>query len=157
MSEQLQSTRVASANGAEPDGLGPRTPVAQTVRTFPYRQPFSWWLKRRGYVLYMLREATALPIALWIALLLVEVYRARQGATGYEPLFAGSAPFIALSLICLAAAIWHAYTFLSLAGMIIRIPRGDGEVPARAIVGAMFSLLLLASVVIGGLLIWGGA
>jgi fumarate reductase subunit C len=148
---------VAAADGADPDGVRPTAPVAPAPRAFPYRQPFGWWLKRRGYVMYMLREATALPIALWMALLLVEFYRARQGAAAYQPVFARSAPFVALSLICLAAALWHAYTFLSLAGMIIRIPRGDGEVPARAIVGAMFSLLLVASVVVGGLLIWGGA
>lgn len=155
MSEQFQSTRVAGANGTEPDGLRPAAPAAQ-ARVFPYRQPFGWWLKRRGYVMYMLRESTALPIALWMALLLVEVYRARRGSGGYQPLFVGSAPFIALSLFCLAAALWHAYTFLSLAGTIIRIPRGDVEVPARAITGFMFSLLLVASVVVGGLLIWGG-
>lgn len=133
------------------DGLA--APSAQ-LRVHPYRQPFDWWLRRRGYVLYMLRELTALPIAVWWLLFLVEVSRLRGGAGGYRPL---EGWFVAVSVVCLAAALWHAYTFLSYAGLIMRVPLGDRDVQPRTIAGAAFSAFAVVTVVVAGLLIWGGA
>jgi fumarate reductase subunit C len=124
------------------------------VRALPYRQPFTWWLRRRGYVLYMIRELTGLPVAIWWLLFLVEVARLRQGPAGYHPL---EGWFVAVSVICLAAAVWHSYTFLNLAGLIMRIPLGDRTVPARTIVGAAFSGFVVVTALVAGLLIWGGA
>jgi fumarate reductase subunit C len=103
----------------------------------------------------MLREATVIPMVIWMVLFLVEIARLRQGGAGYRPL--DGPVFVGVSVVCLAAALWHAYTFLSLAGLIVRIPYGDRVVPPRAIVGAMFGGLALLSIVVGGLLIWGGA
>jgi fumarate reductase subunit C len=143
----------------DPNGMAARDgtalPSSRAGRARPYRQPAGWWLRRRGYVLYIVREATVLPIAVWMVLFLVEIARLRSGAAGYQPL--GGPVFVAISALCLAAVAWHAYTFLSLAGMIMRIPRGDREVPPGLIVGALFSGLVVVTVVVGGLLVWGGA
>lgn len=134
---------------------GAAAPAASDMpRAYPYRQPFTWWLRRRGYVLYMVRELSALPIAVWWVLFLLEVARLRSGAGGYRPL---EGWFVAVSVICLAAALWHSYTFLSLAGLIMRIPLGDRNVPARTIVRAAFTGLAALTAVIAGLIIWGGA
>jgi fumarate reductase subunit C len=128
--------------------------AAGRPRAYPYRQPFTWWLRSRGYVLYMVRELSALPIAIWWVLFLVEAERLRSGAGGYRPL---EGWFVAVSVVCLAAALWHTYTFLSLAGLIMRIPLGDRNVPAKVIVRGAFSAFAVLTVVIAGLVIWGGA
>jgi fumarate reductase subunit C len=125
------------------------------VRAYPYRQPASWWLRRRGYVLYVVRELTAVPIAIWMVLFLVEVSQLRHGSGGYQPL--GGPLFVAVSVVCLAAALWHSFTFLNLAGLIMRIPIGDRNVPARVIVTAAFGAFVLLTAVVAALLIWGGA
>jgi fumarate reductase subunit C len=143
-------------------GLGAAVPArdgvqaapGRPVRSYPYRQPLDWWLKRRGYLLYMIRELTALPIAVWWLLFLVELARLRDGAGGYRPL---EPWFVIVSVVCLAAALWHSYTFLNLAGLIMRIPMGDRSVPPRAIVGAAFTGFVVLTAVIAGLIIWGGA
>ena len=129
----------------------PSNPVA----TYPFRQPFTWWTRRRGYLLYMLREVTPVPIALWMIFFLIEIARARRGAAGYEPF--GGPVFIALSTVCLAFALWHSYTFLSLAGVIMRIPLGDRTVSPRVIVGGAFAGLAVVTALIGALLILGGS
>jgi fumarate reductase subunit C len=149
----MQSSDVTEVR-VDPNGL---TAARQhrSGRSHPYRQPFNWWLRRRGYVLYMLREATVIPMVVWTVLFLVEIARLRQGPAGYRPL--EGPVFVAVSVVCLAATLWHAYTFLSLAGLIVRIPYADRAVSPRVIVGAMFSGLVLLSIVVGGLLIWGGA
>lgn len=137
---------------AERDGLV-AAPTAAPLPTHPYRQPFTWWTRRRGYVLYMLREMSALPVAIWWLLFLVEVSRLRAGSSGYRPL---EGWFVAVSVVCLAAALWHSYTFLNLAGLIMRIPLGDRSVPPRAIVGAAFSGFAVLTALVAALLIWGG-
>jgi fumarate reductase subunit C len=63
---------------------------------------------------------------------------------------------VAVSVVCLAAALWHSYTFLSLAGLIMRIPLGDGNVAPRTIVRAAFSGFVVVSAVVAALVIWGG-
>jgi fumarate reductase subunit C len=49
---------------------------------------------------------------------------------------------------------YHSYTFLKLAGVIINLKAFDRPVPPRVIVVTMFGLWALASLVIGGALIW---
>jgi fumarate reductase subunit C len=134
------------------DGVA-RAP-ARPIQPLPYRQPFTWWLRSRGYVLYIVRELTALPIAIWWLLFLVEVARLRDGSGGYRPL---EGWFVAVSVVCLVAALWHSYTFLNLAGLIMRIPLGERSVPPRTIVTAAFGGLVVVTAVVAALLIWGGA
>src|SRR5205085_2685629 len=51
-------------------------------------------------------------------------------------------------------ALYHSYTFLKLAGVIIRIKLFDRPIPSRAIVLAMFAAWAAASLVVGFVLIW---
>ena len=145
------------ARATAPDRVSARMPASagEPAIAYPVKQPFTWWTRRRGYLLYMLREFTAVGIAAWMLLFLVQLARMRQGAAGYQPL--GGPLFVAISIVCLALALWHSYTFLSLAGLFMRIPLGDRTVPARLIARAMFGALAVVTVAIAGLLIWGGA
>jgi fumarate reductase subunit C len=123
-------------------------------RAYPNQLPASWWRRNRRYFLYLIREFTAVPIAIWMLWFLVEIARARGGAAGYQA--PGGPAFVALSAVCLVFALWHSFTFLRLSGLIVRIPLGQRTVPAPVIVAGSFALLFVASVVVGGLLIWGG-
>ena len=63
---------------------------------------------------------------------------------------------MAFSVVCLAFALWHTWTFLGFSGLIMRVPLGEGFVPARVVRGGAYSLFVLVSVVIGLLVILGG-
>jgi fumarate reductase subunit C len=141
----------------EPRAVSVRMPAraARPAIAYPVKQPFTWWVRRRGYLLYMLREFTPVGIVAWMVLFLVEIARTRQGAAGYQPL--GGPLFVVISIVCLALALWHSYTFLSLAGLIMRIPLGDRTVSPRLIARSMFAALAVVTALIAGLLIWGGA
>lgn len=114
--------------------------------------PTDWWTRKRHYFLYMLREFTAVPMAIWLIWLLVEIRRAHGGAAQYYP--PSSIVFVAFSVIVLLFSLYHSYTFLKLAGVIIRIKLFDKPIPSRVIVFAMFGLWALASLVVGFVLIW---
>ena len=125
---------------------------AAAPREYPWRIPPNWWLRNRHYFLYIAREFTVVPIALWLLWLLVEIKRAGDGPAHYAP--HGSTAFVVFSVITLLFALYHSYTFLSLAGVIIHVKVLDRPVPSRLIVLAQFALWAVASVVVGFVLIW---
>jgi fumarate reductase subunit C len=126
-------------------------PTGSATRVYKPEMPRGWWLRRRHYFLYMVREFTAVPMAAWLVWLLVEINRAASGAKGYYP--AASPAFIVFSVICLGFALYHSVTFLGTAGVIIHLKFMGKPVPPRTIVATMFGLWLVASVVIAAVLI----
>ena len=107
--------------------------------------PANWWTRNRHYFLYVVREFTALPLALWLLWLLYDI---SQKSLVSPQLFA------IFSVICLPFALYHSFTFLSLAGAIIHLKVFDRPVSARVIVGSQFAAWIGASLVIGFLLVW---
>lgn len=128
------------------------TEAQAAPREFGWRMPANWWTRNRHYFLYVVREFTALPLALWLLWLLVEIKRAGDGPAGYSP--HGSIAFVIFSVIVLAFSLYHSVTFLSLSGLIIRVKVFDRALPSRLITLAMFGAWAAASVVIGFVLIW---
>jgi fumarate reductase subunit C len=125
----------------------PAQAATTAPRTYSWSMPSSWWTRNRHYFLYVVREFTALPLALWLLWLLVEIKRAGDGPAKYSP--HGSTAFVVFSVIVFLFSLYHSITFLNLSGVIIRVK----HVPARIITFAMFGLWALASIVIAAVLI----
>ena len=132
----------AGAEAASPSS-DPRVYKPQMAR--------GWWLRQRHYFLYIVREFTAVPLALWLLWLLYEIQRASTGPKGYYP--PSSPAFVVFSVIVLGFALYHSYTFLSLAGVIINIKLLDKPIPSRVIVLSQFAAWFVASAVIAAVLI----
>jgi fumarate reductase subunit C len=128
------------------------TEAQAAPREYPWRMPANWWTRSRHYVLYMAREFTSVPMALWLIWLLWEIKRAGNGPAHYYP--PSSIVFVAFSVVVLLFSLYHSYTFLKLAGVIIRIKVLDRPIPPGVIVAAMFGLWALASLVVGFVLVW---
>ena len=121
---------------------------------YGWRMPATWWTRTRHYFLYIVREFTAVPLALWLLWLLVEIKRAGDGPTRYSP--HSSTAFVVFSVIVLGFALYHSVTFLTLSGVIIRVKVLDRPLPSRLVTAAMFGTWAAASLVIGAALIWFG-
>jgi fumarate reductase subunit C len=121
-----------------------------------YRQPLrsDWWLRRRSYFLYVVRELTVVFMVAWLVWFLVQVAALKRG--DYEPPTAEGFAFIAFSVVCLFFTLWHAITFLNLSGLILRVPIGDRFLPASAVKAAAFGGLLFVTVVGGAIMIYLG-
>jgi len=127
------------------------TSTRTATKTYRPAMGTGWWTRKRHYFLYMVREFTALPLALWLLWLLYEIQRAGRGPSHfYAP---SSTAFVVFSVICLLFALYHSFTFLSLAGVILHFKVLDKPVPSRLIVLSQFGMWLVASLVIGGVLI----
>lgn len=127
------------------------TSARVATRTYQPAMGAGWWLRKRHYFWYMVREFTALPLALWLLWFIYEIQRAGRGASGYYP--PNSTAFVIFSVICLLFALYHSVTFLSLAGVILHFKVMDKPVPSRLIVASQFGAWLVASIVIGTVLI----
>lgn len=104
-----------------------------------------WWTRKAHYFWYVVREFTSLPLAIWLLWFLYDISQQRLvGETG----------FLVFSIICLPFALYHSWTFLSLAGSIIHFKILDKPVSSRLIVLSQFVMWIGASVVIAFLLIW---
>jgi fumarate reductase subunit C len=116
--------------------------------------PSGWWTRRAHYFWYIVREFTALPMALWLLWFLVEIQRAQNGPKGYYA--HSSTGFVIFSVVVLLFALYHSVTFLSLAGVILHFKVLDRPVPSRLIVLSQFGLWLVASAVIAFVLVYFG-
>ena len=104
----------------------------------------TWFTRKGHYFWYVVREFTALPLALWLLWFLYYTARA------HKP----SLAFAIFSIACLPFALYHTVTFLSLAGSIIHLKLFDRPISPRLIVASQFALWVGGTVVIGFLLLW---
>jgi fumarate reductase subunit C len=127
------------------------TAARVATRTYKPAMGAGWWMRKGHYFWYMVREFTSLPLAAWLLWLLFEIQRAGRGASGYYP--PGSTAFVIFSVIVLLFALYHSFTFLSLAGVILHFKVLGKPVPSRLVVASQFGAWLVASIVIGAVLI----
>ena len=129
------------------------------ARPYP-RQHVSktWYLKRAPYRIFMLREWSAVAIALYFVLLVQLAAESREGAedlAGYVQDALTSPLSYLFHLVVLAFALLHTVTWFAAVPKAIRVRQGDELVPARLMIGAHYaawiaiSLVVLACFVIG--------
>ena len=105
------------------------------TKTYRPKMPAGWWTRKGHYFWYMVREFTALPLALWLLWLLYEIQRAGRGPTHFYP--PSSTAFVIFSVICLPFALYHSFTFLKLAGVILHVKVLDKALPSGLIVAGL--------------------
>lgn len=107
-----------------------------------YRPPVSlfWWLHRRSYLVYALRELSSVFIAWFVAYLLLLVYSVSAGAERYEWFldFSAHPAILALNVVALAFVLLHTVTWFGLApkAMVLRV--AGRRVPPAAILAAHY-------------------
>jgi fumarate reductase subunit C len=121
-------------------------------RWYRPRMPVFWWVGRRSYFIFVLRELSSVFVAWSVVFLLLLVSAIGQGSKQYQQfLHLSSNPWmLALNVITLAFLAFHAITWFNLApqAMVIRL-RGR-RVPRSRIAGAHF----VGWVVLSALVAW---
>ena len=121
-------------------------------RWYRPRMPVFWWVGRRSYFIFVLRELSSVFVAWSVVFLLLLVSAVGQGGRQYQQfLRLSSNPWmLALNVITLAFLAFHAITWFNLApqAMVIRL-RGR-RVPRSRIAGAHF----VGWVVLSALVAW---
>ncbi|WP_404471941.1 fumarate reductase subunit C [Vreelandella venusta] len=101
----------------------------------------NWWLKHRFFKLYMLREATVLPLVFFTLCLLAGMLALLQGAESWQGwiAFMRSPVVLALNLLALVASLFHAATFFVLFPRVMPLRIAGRRLPDQAIVAAQWA------------------
>lgn len=99
-----------------------------------------WWLGRPNYIRFMIREVTSVFIAIFLAVLLIEVHKVAQGPEAYAAVVAKlrSPGWIVFHVVAMAFALYHTVTWFKLTGVVQVVRLGDRKVPPALVVAGAF-------------------
>jgi len=122
------------------------------MKPYVREYPNTWWLSRRPYFLFMLREFTAVFVGAYCVFLIYIVYNLSQGPDAYYGVIEllRSPLSIILHIIAFIFAVYHSITWFNLTPKIFILRFGEEQVPAFVISGANF----IAWVVISAIVAW---
>lgn len=92
-----------------------------------YRKPVStfWWVRRRSYLIFVLRELSSVFVAWFVVFLLLLVHAVSSGSEEYQRFLSWSASgwVVALNTIALLFVLLHTVTWFDLApkAMVVRV------------------------------------
>jgi succinate dehydrogenase subunit C len=114
-----------------------------------------WWLGRRSYFLFILREVSSLAVGWFVAFLLLLVRAVSGGAVRYQDFleWARHPVVLALNIACFLFVCLHAVTWFNLApqAMVVRV--GGTRVPGWVIAASNYAALAATTAVVVALLL----
>ncbi len=121
-------------------------------RWFRPRVSTYWWLSRRSYLAFILRELSSIFVAWFVVYLLLLVRAVSQGDASYQQFldWSARAPVLLLNVVTLFFLVYHSITWFNLAPQAMVVHVGPRRVPALVIAGSNY----LAWVVISAILAW---
>lgn len=117
--------------------------------TYHRQIPTFWWLERRSYLLFVLRELSSVFVAWFIVYLLLLINAISGGAAEYGRFvdWSGRPWMVVLNAIALLFVLLHAVTWFGLAPKAIVVRMRGQRVPPRVIAGAHYLLWLVLSAI----------
>jgi fumarate reductase subunit C len=117
-----------------------------------YRQPVDryWWVKRRSYLLFTLREISCVFVAWFVVYLLLLVHAISAGRDSYARFLDWSANplLVALNVVALIFLLLHAVTWFGLAPRAMVVHVRGRRIPARAVLAGHYAAWLVVSAVV---------
>lgn len=109
-----------------------------------------WWIKRKPYVLFIVRELTSLFVAAYAIILIVQLNALKQGPEAWEALMSSfSSPFsIGLHIVILCFILFHSITWFNLAPKAMVLKIGKTKIPGSVIILVNFAMWIVLSLAI---------
>jgi fumarate reductase subunit C len=120
------------------------------TREYHRSVPPDWWLKRRTYFLFMLRELTALFVGAYAAFLLVLL---TLGQRTFEAVLQSPISLV-LHLLALPMVVYHSITWINLTPKVLVVWRGEEQVSPLLILLVHYAAWGVISLAILGLAVW---
>ena len=116
-----------------------------------------WWLGKRSYFAFILREISSLFVAWGVVFVLMIVYAASRGAAAYAELLEWSGqPWVILLNVCSLLLVgFHAITWFNLAPQALVVRFGHRHVPGWLISASNYAAWVVVSAIVAWLLIGG--
>ena len=117
------------------------------------RIPIFWWLKKRAYLKFILREMTSLAVLYAVVLLLLQLVALSRGEAAHSRFLdvLRRPAFLAVHTVVLLGLVFHTVTWLNLAPRALVLQLGGRKVPDRLILAGHYLGWLAVSL----LIVWG--
>jgi len=112
--------------------------------------PATWWLKKKSYFLFMLRELSSVFIAIFLLVYLYQIYQLTQGPEAYVAFSRrlSSPGWIVFNLIALLFALYHSITWFQSSAIVLPLRVGEHELPRNLFVALNVVGLVVISLII---------
>ena len=124
-----------------------------------YREPVStwWWLRRRSYVAFILREVSSVFVAWSVLFLLLLIRAVGNGSGSYADFldWADTPWVVVLNIVTLAFIVYHSVTWFQLTPKAMDVRLRGQRVPGKAIAGSAFGGWVVVSLFLAWLLLRG--
>jgi fumarate reductase subunit C len=126
-------------------------------RWYRPRMPVFWWVGRRSYLIFVLRELSSVFVAWSVVFLLLLVHAVSQGAKQYQQfLNLSSNPWmLALNVVTLAVVVFHAITWFNLAPQALVVRLGHTHLPGSFISTSNYAAWVAVSAIVAWIVIGG--
>jgi fumarate reductase subunit C len=124
-------------------------------RWLRHRMSTYWWLQKRSYFAFILRELSCLFVAWFVVYLLMLVRAIGQGDAAYQVFLAWSAGtnLLLLNLVSFGFIVYHAITFFIAAPRAMVVHVGRRRLPNGLVGGAHYLGLIVVSAVVAWVLL----
>ena len=114
-----------------------------------------WWLERRSYLLFVLRELSSVFVAWTVVYLLLLVNAVSDGPASYQRFLDRSGEWwmVAINVITMLFLLLHVVTWFGLAPRAMVIKARGSRVPPRQIVAAHYLAWLVLSAIVAWLVL----
>jgi fumarate reductase subunit C len=122
------------------------TPVTR-VPSYQRRMGVFWWVHKRSYFLFVMRELSSLFVAWFVIYLLMFIAAVGGGEEKYDAFLdrASSPLFLVVNAVALAFLVLHTITWFALTPQAMVLNLGGGRVPGLLIIVAQYAVLAAVS------------
>ena len=117
-----------------------------------YRRPVStwWWLKKRTYFVFVMRELSSIFVAWFVLFLLLLVRAVGDGEAAYDDFLdrAASPWLVGLNVVAFGFVLLHTVTWFLLTPQAMVVSVRGRRVPAAAIIAGQYAGLVVVSVLV---------
>ncbi len=117
------------------------------------RIPIFWWLEKRSYTRFIIRELTSMAVGYFVVLTLVQLWVLAEGEAAYQRFLEllQRPPVLAFHALVLLALLFHTITWLNLAPKALVLRLAGKRLPDLAVLLAHY----LAWLAVSALVLWG--
>ena len=117
------------------------------VPSYQRRMGVFWWVHKRSYFLFVMRELSSLFVAWFVIYLLMFIAAVGGGAEKYDAFLdrASSPLFLVVNAVALAVLVLHTITWFALTPQAMVLNLGGRRVPGVLIVAAQYVALAAVS------------
>lgn len=114
------------------------------------RMPIFWWVHKKAYVWFILRELTSISVAVYALIMIFQIRALLNGPDSYEALMDFFAtPFsIVLHTVLLVAVVFHSFTWFNLAPTAMVLKLGKKRIPGAAIIAVNYVMWFVLSITV---------